>query len=74
MWNSQTYGKLELEQIPEKLNTFYNTHSQYGENMEITIGTDSNLQDKSNDQDTEAFSAQLWEALFENEMGGGPLS
>ena len=47
MWNSQTYGKLELEQIPEKLNTFYNTHSQYGENMEITIGTDSQNKDNT---------------------------
>ena len=41
---------------------------------EITIGTDSNKQEKSDEQDTEAFSAQLWEALFENEMRGGTLS
>lgn len=41
MWNSQTYGKLELEQIPEKLLVFYERNLVYGEDMEITIGTDS---------------------------------
>lgn len=45
MWNSQTYGKLELEQIPEKLLLFYEKNSVYGEDMEITIGTDSQTHD-----------------------------
>ena len=41
MWNSQTYGKLELKDIPEKLLAFYERNKVYGEAMEITIGTDS---------------------------------
>ena len=45
MWNSQTYGKLDFEQIPEKMNIFYNSHKVYGEPMEITIGTDSQNKD-----------------------------
>ena len=45
MWNSQTYGKLELNQIPEKLNIFYEDKKKYGEPIEITIGTDSQNKD-----------------------------
>ncbi|MBQ3292063.1 MAG: hypothetical protein IJH43_06785 [Mogibacterium sp.] len=41
MWNSETYGKLSLSMIPEKLKLFYERNSVYGEPMEITIGTDS---------------------------------
>lgn len=41
MWNSQTYGQLELKDIPEKLLQFYDRNKVYGEDMEITIGTDS---------------------------------
>ena len=40
-WNSITYGKLNIEEIPEKLQKFYQAHLVYGEPMEITIGTDS---------------------------------
>ena len=41
MWNSETYGQLNLDQIPEKLKSFYNRNTVYGEPMELTIGTDS---------------------------------
>ena len=41
MWNSQTYGKLNLNEIPEKLFLFYEANKQYGESIEIAIGTDS---------------------------------
>ena len=41
MWNSQTYGNLELKEIPEKILDFYKRNTVYGEPMEITIGTDS---------------------------------
>lgn len=41
MWNSETYGKLNIEDIPEKLNGFYERNQVYGEPIEITIGTDS---------------------------------
>lgn len=41
MWNSETYGQLNLAEIPEKLLAFYDRNKVYGEPMEITIGTDS---------------------------------
>ena len=41
MWNSETYGQLDLKQIPEKLMLFYDRNSVYGEPMELTVGTDS---------------------------------
>ena len=41
MWNSETYGKLNFCEISEKLLAFYNSHKEYGEPIEITIGTDS---------------------------------
>lgn len=40
-WRSQTYGKLDIEEIPSKLQIFYDSHKVYGEPIEITIGTDS---------------------------------
>lgn len=40
-WRSQTYGKLNIEEIPSKLQIFYDSHKIYGEPIEITIGTDS---------------------------------
>ena len=41
MWNSETYGKLNLCDIPEKMMDFYDRNRVYGEPMELTIGTDS---------------------------------
>lgn len=41
MWNSETYGKLNIEKIPEKLRDFYDRSRVYGEPIEVTIGTDS---------------------------------
>lgn len=40
-WKSQTYGQLDMEEIPSKLLQFYNSHKVFGEPIEITIGTDS---------------------------------
>lgn len=45
MWNSQTYGRLKLNEIPEKLLAFYNRNLVFGESMEIAIGTDSQTHD-----------------------------
>lgn len=45
MWNSQTYGKLKLKEIPEKLLDFYNRNLIYGEEIAIAIGTDSQTHD-----------------------------
>lgn len=45
MWNSQTYGKLEFNEIPDKINKFYEANKHFGEPMEITIGTDSQNKD-----------------------------
>jgi len=41
MWNSETYGQLSLDMIPEKLLLFHDRNTIYGEPMELTIGTDS---------------------------------
>ena len=41
MWNSETYGKLNLCDIPEKMMDFYDRNRVYGEPMELTVGTDS---------------------------------
>ena len=40
-WISQTYGQLNINEIPDKMLIFYNTNKVYGEPLEITIGTDS---------------------------------
>ena len=41
MWKSETYGQLNLSDIPEKLMLFHDRNAVYGEPMELTIGTDS---------------------------------
>ena len=41
MFTSQTYGRLEINEIPEKLNKFYQDHKVFEEDMSIIIGTDS---------------------------------
>jgi len=41
MWNSETYGQLNLNEIPSKLLAFYDRNLVYGTPIEITIGTDS---------------------------------
>ena len=41
MWTSATYGKLDTNEIPDKLKFFYDSNIHYGEPIEITIGTDS---------------------------------
>ena len=45
IFQSQTYGKLDIEKIPEKLNKFYVDHKKYGTPIRITIGTDSQNHD-----------------------------
>ena len=40
-FNSETYGKLEFEQIPEKLLQFYENMKSFESNTQIVIGTDS---------------------------------
>lgn len=40
-WNSETYGKLNIPEIPEKMLEFYHRNLVYGEPIEITLGTDS---------------------------------
>ncbi len=41
MYNSQTYGKLELNQIPEKINEYYQRMKQYDAPIHVIVGTDS---------------------------------
>lgn len=41
MWYSYTYGTIDLAEIPDKLQKFYDANKHYGEHIDITIGTDS---------------------------------
>ena len=41
MFNSYTYGQLNIEQIPDKLVEFYNSHKVFESDTNIVIGTDS---------------------------------
>lgn len=41
MFTSPTYGQLNMEQIAEHILQFYRTHVQYGEAIDIIVGTDS---------------------------------
>ncbi len=41
MYISKTYGKLELNQIPEKINDYFQKMKQYGEPIHIVVGSDS---------------------------------
>ncbi len=41
MYISETYGKLELSQIPEKINDYFQKMKQYGEPIHIVVGSDS---------------------------------
>lgn len=41
IWKSETYGTLELRDVPAKMYEFYKNNLHYGEPIEITIGTDS---------------------------------
>ncbi len=41
MYNSATYGKLELREIPVKINDFFQKMKQYGEQIHIVVGSDS---------------------------------
>ena len=41
MFYSQTYGKIELKDIPNKLKDFYTNNKMYERPFNIIIGTDS---------------------------------
>lgn len=41
MYNSQTYGKLNIESIPDKLLAFYDRMKQYDTPIQVIVGTDS---------------------------------
>lgn len=41
MYRSQTYGELELKQIPEKILQYYERNKHYESQFSVVIGTDS---------------------------------
>ena len=41
MFQSETYGKIELKDIPEKILEFYNKNKKIGGTFQIVVGTDS---------------------------------
>lgn len=47
MYISETYGKLELSQIPEKINEYYEKMKLYDTPIHIIVGTDSQNFDKT---------------------------
>ena len=47
MYKSPTYGKLSIEQIPDKILMFYNDHLKYEAQTQIIIGTDSQNFDRT---------------------------
>ena len=47
MYKSPTYGKIGIEQIPDKILMFYNDHLKFESQMQIIIGTDSQNFDKT---------------------------
>ena len=47
MYNSQTYGRVELNNIPEKLSDYYQKIKQYESPIHIIVGSDSQNFDKT---------------------------
>lgn len=41
MFQSMTYGKMNIEQIPKKIHCFYEDHKKYDTQTYIVVGTDS---------------------------------
>ena len=41
MFHSDTYGKVTLEQIPEKINDYFEKMKHYDVPLQVIIGTDS---------------------------------
>ena len=41
MFTSPTYGKLNIQEIPEKIRIFFEKHEQYDAPVQIIVGTDS---------------------------------
>ena len=41
MYQSATYGNLELNQIPEKIKDYYEKMKHYGSPFQMTVGSDS---------------------------------
>lgn len=40
-FNSMTYGRIDLKEIPEKLLLFYNERKKFGTSFNLIVGTDS---------------------------------
>ena len=56
MFRSHTYGKVNIEQIPEKLLDFYNKVKEYDTPIQIIVGTDSQNHSMYNEFNTETHS------------------
>ena len=41
MFTSPTYGKLNIQDIPEKIRIFFEKHEHYDAPVKIIVGTDS---------------------------------
>lgn len=62
IWKSETYGDIDIKNIPEKLLEFYNTTKIYDTHFQIVIGTDS-----QNFHDTKMVSVI---AVYKEQHGG----
>ena len=73
MFKSPTYGKLGIDQIPDKILMFYNDHLKFESQMQIIIGTDSQNFDKTKVVSVVAVICEGHGGIFFYEITHQPL-
>ena len=73
MFKSPTYGKLELDRIPDKILKFYKDHLKYESATQIIIGTDSQNFDKTKIVSVIAVISEGHGGIFFYEITQQPL-
>ena len=73
MYKSPTYGKIGIEQIPDKILMFYNDHLKFESQMQIIIGTDSQNFDKTKVVSVVAVICEGHGGIFFYEVTHQPL-
>ena len=73
MFKSPTYGQVRIDQIPDKILMFYNSHLKYGAHMQIIIGTDSQNFDQTKMVSVVAVICEGHGGIFFYEVTRQPL-
>ena len=73
MFKSPTYGKIELNRIPDKILKFYRDHLKYESTTQIIIGTDSQNFDKTKIVSVIAVISEGHGGIFFYEITQQPL-